>query len=83
MARAKGKPYSRSANVKKVFKGAMARTGIDTQRELADLVGVSPTWISDRFAGKKDFSLPMLWIFDKIFVFTDEEWLKLRDCARK
>lgn len=83
MGRANAKPYSRSAAVKRVFKGAMARKGIDTQSELAQRAGVSKTWISVRLSGEKDIPLSKLWVLDKVLSFTDEEWLCLRDCARK
>lgn len=81
--RRKTKPYSRSAIVKSVIKSAMARAGIDTQRELAELTGMSESVLSDKLRGKKDIDLPELWLFDIVLVFTDEEFLKMCKCARK
>lgn len=79
----KQKPHSRSASVGKIIRGWMVRADINSQTELGNFLGLSKATISKRFCGNPFWDLSELWMMDKALRFTDEEWLKLRDCARR
>ena len=75
------KPHSRAAKVRNVIKTAMSRNYIDTQRELAGLANMPEATLSDKINGRTDVSLSDLWLFHTVLKFTDDEWLRLRDCG--
>ena len=75
-------PYSRAAKVARVIKGAMNRCGIDSQRELSEFTGIKESMLSKRFNGEVWWDLIELWKLDMTLHFTDDEWLKIKECAR-
>ena len=75
-------PYSRAAKVARVIKGAMNRSGIQSQKELSDFTGIKESMLSKRFSGEVWWDLPELWRLDLTLHFTDEEWLKIRGCSK-
>lgn len=83
MARRPCKPHSRAAKVRNVIKTAMNRNYIDTQQELADLANMPATTLSDKINGRFPITLLDLWLLNTVLKFTDDEWLRLRDCGRR
>lgn len=79
----KQQPYSRAAIVAKAVRTAMVRRDINSQSELAELMGMNKASVSLRFAGTPFWTLPELWRLDKILQFTDDELLTIAKCARK
>lgn len=75
-------PYSRAAKVARVIKGAMNRCGIKSQKELSEFTGIKESMLSKRFSGEVWWDLIELWRLDMTLHFTDEEWLKIKECAR-
>lgn len=75
-------PYSRAAKVAGVIKQAMARCGIKSQRELSEFTGIKESTLSKRFSGQVWWDLVELWRLDATLHFTDDEWLRIKGCAR-
>lgn len=79
-AKKKIRPYSRSERMKNIIKAAMNRNFIYTQKELSGLTGISKSVLSDKLNGKKRVTLDDFWLLNAVLSFTDEEWLRIRDC---
>lgn len=75
-------PYSRASKVAMVIKGAMLRRGIESQKELSEFTGMGEKQVSDRMNGKVWWDILDLWKLDATLHFTDDEWLRIKECAR-
>ncbi len=79
----KQQPHSRAAVIARTVRVAMARSDINSQTELAELMGMNKASVSLRFAGTPFWTLPEIWRLDKLLQFTDDELLTITKCARK
>jgi hypothetical protein len=71
-------PHSRSTRVANIIRGAMARSGIKSQKELSEFTGIREPALSKRLNGEVWWDLVELWRLDMTLHFTDEEWLRIK-----